>query len=216
MWFYEALLSAIVFAFAGLFFKASHKYKLPSSSFFFYLYSAGALVLAIYLYFTSQMQVSVTLVASGIIIGSGLALGNSLLVKALDKGPISLTSPIVNLNIVFLVLGSVVIYNEYLSAIQYVLIGLLILSVLILPIDTHEKLRIKGRTWYYIVILASIFLAVRNGGLKITSEMGLNNNVVLFYSYAIPATVFLFSKPKKIELEKKAFFSAVWQVYCPF
>jgi len=206
MWFYEALLSAVVFAFAGLFFKAAHKSSLPPSTFFFYLYSTGALVLSIYLYFTGQMQTSFATVVSGALVGAGLALGNSLIVKALDKGPISLTSPIINLNIVFLVLGSVVIYNEHLSLVQYTLIGFLILSILILPVDTHEKLRIKERSWYYTVVLASFFLAVRNGGLKITIEIGLNNNVVLFYSYAIPAITFFFLRPKEPKLERKSIY----------
>jgi len=204
MWFYEALLSAIVFSVAGLFFKASHKNKLIPSAFFFYMYSSGALALGIYLFFTSQFQVSIAIIVSGILIGSGLALGNSLFIKALDKGAISLTSPIINLNIAFLILASVVIYDEYLSASQYLFIGLLVLSVIILPVDTHEKLRVKERSWFLLVILASIFLAVRNGGLKITSEMGLNNNAILFYSYAIPAISFFFLKPKSFALEKKA------------
>ena len=206
MWFYESLLSAVLFAGAGLFFKASSSNSLNSATFFFYLYFIGALVLTIYLYLESKFQISIPIVISGLVIGGSLALGNSLLISALDKGPISLTSPIINLNIVFLVLAAVIVYGESITRIQIFLVGLLILSVLMLSIDPHEELRIKKRSWYVLVILASVFLAVRNGGLKVTNEIGLDNNIVLFYSYAIPALVFYFMKPRNYLAERQAIF----------
>ncbi len=204
MWFYESLLSAVLFAGAGLFFKASSSKSLNSATFFFYLYFIGTLISAVYLFLENKFQFSTPIVVSGLVIGGSLALGNSLLIRALDKGPISLTSPIINLNIVFLVLAAVFVYDETITNIQVVLISWLILSVLMLSIDPHEELRIKERSWYVLVILASVFLAVRNGGLKVTNEMGLDNNVVLFYSYAIPALAFLLIKPRSYLLERKA------------
>lgn len=204
MWFYEALLSAVVFACSGLMFKASSTKQLHSASFFFYLYAIGALILATHLFLGNKFLFSIPIIISGLIIGGGLALGNSLLIKALDMGPISLTSPIINLNIVFLVIVFVFLYDESITGIQIILISLLILSILLLSIDANEELKIKEYSWYMFVILASLFLAIRNGGLKVTNEMGLDNDIILFYSYVIPAIIFLYLKPRDYTFEKQA------------
>jgi hypothetical protein len=51
------------------------------------------------------------------------------------------------------------------------------------PFDPNQKLRIQDKRWYLFVGVTFIGFFIRNGGLKITEEMHLNNNPIIFISY---------------------------------
>lgn len=103
--------------------------------------------------------------------------------KALDYGPASLTSPVTNGNILFIVGLSVLYYGEQLSLNEWIGTCLLILAMMLLPIDPNEQLRIRHHSWYFLVIAAMFLFFLRNGGLKITEEMNLPNVMILFVGY---------------------------------
>jgi len=190
MWFYEALGAALFFSIAGILFKADNRDARSPHVFLFCLYAAGSLSLLAYILAAKTLQLNFRSIAAGIVIGAGIGAGNYLFAKALKLGPISLTSPIINLNVVFLVAGAVLWYGEPLNLKSGLLVALLILSLLILTIDPQEKISIHSRTWYLLVILASLFFAVRNGGLKVTNELGIDPDSVLFIGYLGPALWF--------------------------
>jgi uncharacterized membrane protein len=104
--------------------------------------------------------------------------------KALDVGPASLTSPLVNINIVLTVAMSLLIYGEKINLYESIGVLLLMIAVSILPIDPNESLRIRDLRWYLLVLMATVLFFLRNGGLKITEEWRLQNVTVLFVSYA--------------------------------
>src|SRR5690606_41377668 len=64
---------------------------------------------------TETLRADLPLLIAGIVIGLGSAAGNLLFMKALDQGPASLTSPLVNTNILLIILFSVIVYGERLS-----------------------------------------------------------------------------------------------------
>ena len=202
LWFYEALFAATLFAGSGLFLKSASSQGLDPASFFFYMYVAGALTLTPCLLQIQASGFSMPALWSGMIIGTGMALGNHLLIRSLALGPISLTSPLVNLNTVFLVASAVLLYGETVTYATATLISLLVISVLILSIDKNEELRISSRSWFALVVLTSLFLAVRNGGLKVTDGMGLSSPIVLFYAYALSAIAYGCLKPRINPMEK--------------
>jgi uncharacterized membrane protein len=78
---------------------------------------------------------------------------------------------------------SIFFYSEHLNWVEGVSICLIIVTVLLLPFDPNQKLRIKNNLWYLFVGVAFIGFFIRNGGLKITEEMNLNNTPIIFISY---------------------------------
>jgi len=125
------------------------------------------------------------LLIAGFVIGLGSAAGNLLFMKALDHGPASLTSPLVNINILLIIVFSMIVYGERLSGTESVGVILLILAVSLIPFDPDEELKIKSVRWYVLVLTATLLFTLRNGGLKVTEEMALSGTLVLFYGYLL-------------------------------
>ncbi|MDQ0416482.1 drug/metabolite transporter (DMT)-like permease [Croceifilum oryzae] len=163
--------------------KVSSAKKGSHTTLLFGLYVTGTLGFLGYLLITGEWDTSPIVWIAGLIIGFGSIAGNILFMKALDRGPASLTSPIINSNILFIVVMSVLFYNERLSLIESIGVGLLVLAIFIIPIDPNENLRIRNKTWYLYVFTAMVLFFLRTGGLKITEELDRSNSMILFISY---------------------------------
>lgn len=191
LWLIQASASALLFSFAGVLFKTNSNLKIPAHSFFIMLYTAGTLITLPLMLRNGPVLITPELVLSGALVGAGMTLGNYLLSRSLSFGPISLSSPIINANVALLVVLAVFFYGESLTWLEGILVASLILSLLAMPIDPNEKKSIASRAWYPAVIGASVFLAIRNGGLKVTSEMALGTFEVLFWAYLTGALIVL-------------------------
>lgn len=185
MWLLTAFLSALTFGLAGFMMKVSSMKQGSMLYLLWGLYFSGTLGFMWWMYYTDTVMLRLPILISGIVIGIGSAFGNLLFMKALEQGPASLTSPIVNSNIVFTLLMSILFFNETLSLPEVIGVTLLILAVMMLPIDPNESLRIQNKKWYGLVTVATVLFFLRNGGLKITEEMDLPNSPVLFFSYLL-------------------------------
>lgn len=183
MWFILALLSSISFGLAGFMMKVSSAKKGSTDHLLWGLYLSGTLGFLWWMFQTNVVTFSWPIWIAGIVIGFGSAIGNLLFMKALDYGPASLTSPLVNSNIVLTILLSILLYGERLSLSEAIGVTLLIGAVVLLPIDPDEDLRIRNLRWYVLVLTATLLFFLRNGGLKITEEMKLPNATILFISY---------------------------------
>ncbi|GGK19301.1 hypothetical protein GCM10010965_10500 [Caldalkalibacillus thermarum] len=183
MWFTAAVLSALIFGLAGFAMKYGSTRQGALNPLLFGLYVSGSIGFAVIIVVEGELSINSWLMLAGLVVGVGSTWGNWLFMKALEVGPASLTSPLVNLNIVWVVLMSVIVYGEVLSWMEVAAILLLVMAVSLLPLDPQESLSIKSRVWYVLVLLATVLFFLRNGGLKITEEWGLNNTLVLFFAY---------------------------------
>lgn len=177
----------MLFGIAGFLLKygAHRTYSVPHI--LFGLYASGTLGFFIHGIFTQRLDISLELLIAGVMVGVGSTAGNIYFMRALRIGPVSLTSPLVNLNIVLIVILSVIVYGEEPQLQEVAGIALVILCLALLPVDPHEKISVKDRRWYGLVTFAIVLFFLRNGGLKITEEMGLNNTMVLCYGYLLGA-----------------------------
>lgn len=211
-WFFIAVLSAIVFGIASYFFKINSHKNWPLLPFFIGVYSSGTLGFLINTYLEGNLNFTLPVIIWGMIVGIGSTFGNVLYMKALQFGPASLTSPIVNTNIVLIIVMSLFVFGETLGLLEIIGIILIILSLSFLPLDPNEKLTIKNRIWYAYAILATVLFFLRNGGLKITEEIFLPNTPILFVGYLLGFLWALFAhffskERKKIErsIKNKAY-----------
>ncbi|MEK3884175.1 DMT family transporter [Paenibacillus sp. PL2-23] len=188
-----AIGSAVLFGMAGWWMKVSQMKQGSTQKLLRGLYAAGAAGFGIH----SALQGSLSDLSrldvwcAGVIIGAGSAWGNSLFMKALQYGPASLTSPMTNANIVLVVAMSTFWYHEPLSALQGLGITLLLAAVALIAYKRKEKLTITEKRWFLLVLLAIAMFALRNGGLKVTDELGLSSAPILFIAYTLSLAWFL-------------------------
>lgn len=191
MWFLWAILSAVTFGMSGFLMKVSSARRGSTLHTLLGLYLTGTLGFFWWALQTETLRADLPLLLAGFVIGLGSAAGNLLFMKALDQGPASLTSPLVNTNILVIILFSMLVYGERLSGTETAGVILLILAVSLIPFDPDEELKIKNIRWYFLVFAATLLFTLRNGGLKVTEEMALSGTLVLFYGYLLGLIWFL-------------------------
>ncbi|TCS97039.1 DMT family transporter [Hazenella coriacea] len=204
MWFIFALLSSVSFGLAGFMMKVSSAKRGSTDHLLWGLYLSGTLCFLWWIFQTNVVTFSLPIWIAGIVIGFGSAIGNLLFMKALDYGPASLTSPLVNSNIVLTIGLSILLYGERLSISETLGVALLVGAVVLLPIDPNEDLRIRNIRWYVLVLTATLLFFLRNGGLKITEEMKLPNATILFISYLFGLVWFTFAILRKKEARTRS------------
>ncbi|MCC3377499.1 DMT family transporter [Cohnella sp. REN36] len=187
IWFGYAILSALVFGLAGLLMKVSQMRGGALSSLMLGLYAAGtcgfwaqALLAKSWQPFDGRVWIA------GAIIGLGSAWGNLLFMRALDYGPASLTSPLANGNIVFVMAMGAIWFEEPIHSAALAGAACLILGIVLLSVRPRHGAApqtIVYRRWYPLVVGAMVLFVFRNGGLKVTDSLGLDNTSVLWAGY---------------------------------
>lgn len=185
-WFFATIAGAFVFGTGGFFMRLA-ALKAPRSNIItlFGLYIAGTLCFVLLAAIQGTITFAPQVVIGGIIIGLGSVIGNYLWMAAFDKGPTSLSSAVINTNTILVIIMSVVIFGEQLRLQEIAGIILILVSLSFITYDPNETLRVKNNIWYVLMGAAIIMFFMRNGGLKITDEMGFNNTIVLAYGYAV-------------------------------
>ncbi|CAM3586662.1 DMT family transporter [Paenibacillus lupini] len=194
MWLATAVGSAVLFGLAGWWMKVSQMHRGHVSVMLIGLYVSGTAGFGIHAAIEGTIdQLSDYRVwIAGIIIGAGSSLGNALFMKALDYGPASLTSPLTNMNIVLVVALGTLYYGESLRATESLGILLLLVAVVLISYKKQSQSTAIQSRWYLYVIAAVLFFTFRNGGLKITEELGLSSAPILFIGYALSLIWFAF------------------------
>lgn len=193
MWLPAAFLSAFVFGIGGFLFKVSSHKNYHSAIMFLGLYLAGSLVfLTTFLLEGKQIHLDAHTLLFSILIGLGSYYGNSFLVRAYDTGPACLTSPLMSTNILLVVLLSLFVYDEHITRQQCFGIGCMVAAVSLLGTKFDNAL-IKSKMWAVFIFLAVLFIFMREGGLKIAHEFGMNNQGVLLFGYLFSGILALMS-----------------------
>lgn len=210
MWLFTAVSSATLFGLAGWWMKVSQMRGGASSMLLLGLYAAGSLGFGVH----AAIEGTLPLLAdpkvwiAGIVIGAGSAWGNSLFMQALGYGPASLTSPLTNMNIILVIALGTWWYGEALSANEAVGITLLMLAVVFIAHKRKEKLSITERRWFGLVALAIVMFALRNGGLKVTDELGLPSAPILFIAYIL--SMLWFIRPLSSGTSRESIRTGLW------
>jgi uncharacterized membrane protein len=192
MWFIVAVLSAFLFGLAGLIMKINQMHKGSLYQLLLSLYITGAFGFLMLAYYEGSLLLgNWKLWTAGLIIGAGSAWGNLFFIKALDYGPASLTSPLVNMNIVLVIFMGTFMYNESLGWAELLGIMLLLVAVVLISFRKQETLTISQKKWFVLIGIAIVLFSFRNGGLKVTAMLGLENTPILFISYLLSAVWFV-------------------------
>jgi drug/metabolite transporter (DMT)-like permease len=183
MWFILALLSSLANGLTGFVFKMNAMNKSSTEGLLWGFYLSGTVAFVIFVVLTNSFHLSWENIVAGIIIGFASAIGNLLFSKAIETGPAGLTMMISYSHVIFIIIISLFYYGENLTRLDLAGVLLLLISILLLPFDPNQKLRIHYRRWYLFIGTTCILFFIRNGGLKITEEMHLTNFTILLIAY---------------------------------
>lgn len=199
MWLGLALLSMLCFGLSGFCLKWVVQRRGDSHAFFIALYAIGALVFFVKLCAQASPVSAVMasfaenglLLAALAVVTLGSALGNQAVAKAYQHGPASLTAPLVNTNVVLVVLMSIVVFGEQLGVLQIAAIAALLIAVSVLGMRSRNQGMRLSKAWWLWVLLAIVFVFSREGGLKIAQSLHANLPFILFCAYAAATVYFI-------------------------
>ncbi|MCF6775302.1 EamA family transporter [Thiotrichales bacterium 19X7-9] len=203
MWFITALFSAFFFGMAGFMFKVATSFQYSRNSIFLGLYLSGGLGFSLILTYQGAWGISWPLIIASALVSLGSVMGNTMVMKAYRYGPASLTAPLINLNLVIIIILSVCFFGEHLTIGEIIGIILILIGAALISFNPKEKMSIEKKIWLIYVLLGVIFIFMREGGLKITNELGMNNQRVLAYAYLIALVYFLMLVIKPLFLKTK-------------
>jgi drug/metabolite transporter (DMT)-like permease len=182
IWLPVTFASAIIFGTGGFLLKLGNHKSYPVETMLLGLYLAGSFVFLLGTLHHGAMKLTLPLIGFSFLVGLGSYYGNTFLVRAYESGPAVLTSPLMSMNILLVVILSVFFYGEKLTGFQSLGITCMVIAIALLSSQKNSHL-IKSRAWGFFVAVAILFIFMREGGLKVSHEAGLNNYAVLFLAY---------------------------------
>lgn len=184
MWLIAAILTSVCFGINNAIFKWStgKGYSKVNIQFFFY-FTAFLLTLG-YGMVSESLKFNIMTIVLGALIGVLNANGNIQMSKAFEKGPASLTSPIISANAIFPVLSAGLIFKEQISTLQWTGILLMLVSVVVIQYTPN---RFKGNTnypsWIFRIVLAVLSFGVLGVIMKLTSYLHISSLNILISMY---------------------------------
>lgn len=185
MWLIPAIGSSVIFGLGSVIMKSATIKRCLDQYVLLGLYVSGAFFFFLFSPSLFQIDFTFSFVLFSILIAFGSFFGNWAVIKALEIGPASLTAPMLNLNLPLIILMSVLFYGEKLDFIKILIILFLFLGLILVKFDPNEHMVLKNKRWFIFVLLGAACLFIREGGLKITQEMGIHNTQLLCVSYLI-------------------------------
>lgn len=220
LYIYQALGAALIFALSAMCFKWSAHGDGEENHFLLGMYLTGSSLFFISSFYGgsgseagvaldhfSLSAISPMMIMGGLAIGFGSAVGNYLFVKSLKLGPASLTSALAKANMLPIIAMSYFFYGEEIGLAK--IIGIVFVAGALISVSMSKKAdrHSTHRAWILFVLASIIFFAVRNGGLKVTNEMGFSGEIILWIAYAACAVAFLFLtvlNHKKVKFDRRA------------
>lgn len=192
MWIFAALITSLCFGINNSIFKWSSGkgYSKVHIQFFFYF---SAFILAIsYGLFVDGLQFNWLSIMLGGAIGVLNANGNIQMASAFEKGPASLTSPLIAANAIFPILCAALIFHEHISTLQWTGIVCMFLATLVIQYTPNAKGNHQYVPWMMHTLLSILSFGVLGVLMTTSTRLHLNSLDILVSMYG-GGTLYLLS-----------------------
>lgn len=159
MWIVAAFITMICFGLNNLIFKWSTGKGYSKVHIQFYFYFVAFLLSLGYGMIVGLTQFNLFTIGLGAIIGILNANGNIQMSKAFEKGPASLTSPLIGTNVLIPILSAALIFHEHITPIQWGGIVLMLGSAIVIQYSPKAGGNVQYSSW-----IIRIFLAIFSFG----------------------------------------------------
>ena len=160
MWVAAAIVTMICFGINNTLLKWGTMKHLSKIHIQLYFYSVAFIVTLIFGLFTGIENLNFITICIGALIGILNANGNIQMSKAFEKGPASLTSPLVSSNAVIPILSAALIFHEHISLIQWIGIMVMLGSAIVIQYSPSSNLQIDYIPWLLRILFAVLSFGI--------------------------------------------------------
>jgi drug/metabolite transporter (DMT)-like permease len=183
MWIAAAFVTMVCFGTNNTIFKWSTKRKVSKVHIQLYFYFVAFLLTLGFAMVNGTVHMNLITILLGAFIGILNANGNIQMSKAFEKGPASLTSPLVGINTIFPILCAGVVFHEHITLIQWVGILIMLGSAMTIQYSSDKDRRINYYPWMLRVGLAIISFGLLGILMKTSSYLQINSLDILIAMY---------------------------------
>ncbi|WP_423801226.1 DMT family transporter [Neobacillus sp. SAB-20_R2A] len=183
MWIAAALVTTLSFGTNNTIFKWSTSRGLSKVHIQFFFYFVAFLLTLGYGLYTGELQFNLYALILGGLIGILNANGNIQMSKAFEKGPASLTSPLIGANAIMPILGAAIIFHEEISLAHWIGIVVILGSALMIQYSPGKSHGTNYGPWIYRVVLAILSFGILGILMKTTSYLQISSLSTLICMY---------------------------------
>ncbi|WP_027409101.1 DMT family transporter [Anoxybacteroides tepidamans] len=203
MWLASAVLTAICFGVNNTLFKWSARQAMSKQRIQFYFYVIAFIIMAGYGTITKALHPSIASVVLGALVGICNANGNVQMSFAFEKGPASLTAPLIAVNAIFPVLGAWVIFGEHIPLLHWTGIVCMLCSAAIIQYTPNAEGNHEYIPWLKHIGLAVISFGAVGILMKLCADIGISSLDVLTAMYGGGAVYLLCRCGLKFEQKRE-------------
>lgn len=183
MWIIAAVLTMVCFGINNMIFKVTSGKGLSKVHMQFFFYLVAFLLMVGYGIVTGFASFNGITIVLGAIIGILNANGNIQMSKAFEKGPASITSPLISTNTVIPILSAALIFHEHISLIQWIGIMVMLASAAVIQYVPGNGVKVDYKPWMYRVLLSIGSFGVLGVLMKTSSHLHIDsiNTLVCMY-----------------------------------
>lgn len=184
MWLLAAVVTMLCFGCNNMIFKMTAGKGLSKIHMQFFFYLVAFSLMGIYGLMLGLAPFNGITIVLGAIIGILNANGNIQMSKAFEKGPASLTSPIISMNTIIPILSAALIFHEHISLLQWFGIVLMLASAVVIQyMPNSNKARIEYKPWMFRILLSLLSFGILGVLMKTSSFLHINSVNVLVSMY---------------------------------
>lgn len=183
MWIVAAFITTLSFGINNTIFKWSTSRHLSKVHIQFFFYLVAFLVTLGYGVIAGALEFNLLALVLGGLIGILNANGNIQMSRAFEKGPASLTSPLVGANAIFPILGAAIIFHEQISLLQWLGIVFILGSALMIQYSPGSNRGTEYGPWLFRVLLAILSFGILGILMKTTSYLQISSLNTLICMY---------------------------------
>ena len=175
MWIVAAILTMFCFGINNLIFKATSGKGMSKVHMQFFFYLIAFLLMFGYGTIKGFAPFNTLTIVLGGVIGILNANGNIQMSKAFEKGPASLTSPIISTYTVIPILSAALIFHEHITLIQWIGIVVMLGSAAIIQYKPGSAGNINYMPWLYRILLSILCFGVLGVLMKTSSHLQIDS-----------------------------------------
>lgn len=209
MWLVAAIITMLCFGMNNMIFKLTAGKGLSKVHMQFFFYVIAFLLMGGYGLVSGLAPFNGLTIMLGAVIGILNANGNIQMSKAFEKGPASLTSPIISMNTIIPVLSTALLFHEHISLLQWAgIIVMLASAVVIQYMPGNTKRIIDYKPWVLRMMLSLLSFGLLGVLMKTSSYLQIDSVNVLISMYGGGALYLLVTSL----VTKEAWVSKEWQL----
>ncbi|MEH7083112.1 DMT family transporter [Neobacillus drentensis] len=183
MWIAAAFITMVCFGANNTIFKWSTGMRVSKVHIQFFFYFVAFVLTLGFAIVNETVHLTVMTILLGALIGILNANGNIQMSKAFEKGPASLTSPLIGTNTIFPIVCAAFVFHEQITLIQWLGIVFMLGSAMAIQYSNEKRRRTNYLPWMIRVSLAIVSFGILGILMKTTSYLHLNSLNILISMY---------------------------------